>query len=62
MKIDEWKEAEMLTAQDVAAILGIPVSRGYTIIRDMNKELKAKGKLILRGRINRTYFEQKVLP
>ncbi len=62
MKIDEWKEAEMLTAADVASILNVPVSRGYTIIRAMNAELKSKGKLILRGRINRTYFEQKVLP
>lgn len=58
----EWKQAEMLTAKDVAEILDVPVSRGYTIIRTMNKELKDKGKLIIRGRINRIYFEQKILP
>ncbi len=62
MNLSEWKEAEMLTAKDVACILKVPVSRGYTIIREMNAELKGKGKLILRGRINRTYFEQKILP
>ncbi|EHO62148.1 hypothetical protein [Dialister succinatiphilus] len=58
----EWKQVEMLNAKDVATILNIPVSRAYTIIREMNKDLKAHGKLVLRGRVNRAYFESKVLP
>ncbi|WP_303052026.1 DNA-binding protein [uncultured Dialister sp.] len=62
MKNEEWKNAEMLNAKDVAEILNVPVSRGYTIIRQLNRELKAKGKLVLRGRINRAFFESKIMP
>lgn len=58
----EWKQVQMLDAKDVAMILNIPASRTYTIIREMNKELKAHNKLVLRGRVNRAYFESKVLP
>lgn len=50
----------MLTANDVADLLDIKVSRAYAIIREMNKELKAKNKLVLRGRVNRKYFESKI--
>lgn len=62
MKNEEWKNAEMLNAKDVAEILNVPVSRGYTIIRQLNRELKAKGKLVLRGRINCAFFESKIMP
>lgn len=62
MNLEEYKQVEMLTAEDVATILNIPKSRAYTIIREMNAELKKRGKLILRGRINRTYFMEKIIP
>lgn len=51
----------MLTAEDVAEILQVKPSRAYTIIRQMNTELAAMGKLVIRGRVNRRYFEQKFL-
>lgn len=35
-------------------------SRAYSIIRQMNTELAAMGKLVIRGRVNRRYFEQKI--
>jgi hypothetical protein len=50
----------MLTAEDVAEILQVKPSRAYTIIRQMNTELAAMGKLVIRGRVNRRYFEQKI--
>lgn len=50
----------MLTAADVAEILQIKPSRAYSIIRQMNAELTKKGKLVLRGRVNRRYFEEKI--
>ena len=61
-KIDfmENNEKIMLTAAEVAEILQIKESRAYSIIRQMNAELAAKGKLVLRGRVNRRYFEQKI--
>lgn len=49
-----------LNAQDVAQFMGISVPMAYKIIRRLNDELVAAGYLIVSGRINRTYFEQKV--
>lgn len=46
----------MLTAADVAQLLDVKQSHAYSIIRKMNAELKAQGKLVLRGRVNRQYF------
>ena len=43
----------MLTAADVAQLLDVKQSRAYSITRNMNAELKAQGKLVLRGRVNR---------
>lgn len=56
----ETNEKVMLTAVDVANILQIKQSRTYSIIRQMNAELAAQGNLVLRGRVNRRYFEQKI--
>ena len=52
----------MLTADDVAELLEIKRSRAYAIIRQLNPELKAQGKLVLRGRVNRQYFLEKLSP
>mgnify|MGYP000345807800 FL=1 len=60
--ITNLEKAEMLNAQEVAEILNVPVSRGYSVIRMLNKELKARGKLVLRGRVNKTYFYSKIMP
>ena len=56
----ETNEKLMLTAEDVAEILQVKPSRAYTIIRQMNTDLAAMGKLVIRGRVNRRYFEQKI--
>lgn len=50
----------MMTAEDVAKELAIKKSRAYAFIRSWNAELEARGKLVIRGRINRAYFEQKI--
>jgi hypothetical protein len=56
----EKDEKVLLTAYEVAEILDVRLSRAYTIIRVMNKEMAAKGKLTLRGRVNRKYLEEKL--
>ena len=56
----ENDEKLMLTAEDVAKILQVKESCAYRIIRQMNNELAAMGKLVIRGRVNRRYFEQKI--
>jgi hypothetical protein len=50
----------MITAKEIAELLQCSVSKGYAIINQCNEELKAMGKLTLRGKTNRRYFMQKV--
>ncbi|HAG13925.1 MAG TPA: DNA-binding protein [Ruminococcus sp.] len=45
-----------LTAPEVAKMLGISVAFAYKIMRDLNEELKAKGFIVVSGRVNRQYF------
>lgn len=54
------EEKQFLTAVDVAKILRTSEATAYRIIRDLNEELKKKGKIILPGKISRRYFEEKI--
>ena len=49
-----------LTASDVAACLGISVSKAYRIIRELNTELKDQGYLTMAGKVSSSYFFQKI--
>lgn len=49
-----------LNAADVAAYLGISVSKAYRIIRGMNAELKNQGYLTMAGKVSSSYFYQKI--
>ena len=49
-----------LTATDVAAYLGISVSKAYRIIREMNSELRENGYLTMAGKVSSSYFFQKI--
>lgn len=51
---------EMLDAKQVAQILNVKRSSAYIIIRKLNAELEKQGKIILRGKISRAYFESKL--
>ena len=48
-----------LDVNDVAEYMGISTSKAYKIIRSLNSELKAKGFVVVAGKINRVYFEEK---
>ena len=50
----------MMTAGEVAAALGCKIGMAYKLIRAWNAELAAQGKLTIRGKINRRYFERKL--
>ena len=54
------EERYMLNASEVAKLLGIKIGKAYAIIRELNAELKAMGKLTIRGRINKRYLERKL--
>lgn len=53
-------ERMMYTADDVATMLQISKSKAYQVIASLNKELKDLGKLTIRGKINKRYFEKKL--
>ncbi|MDO4764713.1 MAG: transcriptional regulator [Eubacteriales bacterium] len=46
---------------DIMQVLNIKEAKAYQIIRTLNKELKAKGKITVQGRVSRKYFEERVL-
>ncbi len=50
----------MMDAREVSAALGVTMGMAYKLIRQWNEELKAMGKLTIRGKINRKYFEMKL--
>lgn len=43
----------------VAELLGISKSKAYTIVRELNEELSAKGFITVAGRVSRKFFEEK---
>ncbi len=51
---------QVMTAKEVAEVLGIGESKSYQIIRQLNAELEAKGYITVRGRISRAYFNEKM--
>ena len=54
------EEKYLLTAADVSRLLGVKLDMAYKIIRECNAELKAMGKLVIRGRVNKKYLERKL--
>lgn len=53
-------EIQFYGVEDVMAILGIKQSKAYEIIRELNKELKSKGKITIAGKVHKKYFEERV--
>ncbi len=51
---------KFLTATDVAEILHISRSSAYRIIKRLNDELKAQGKITISGKISSRYFYENV--
>ena len=51
---------KFLKVDDVMQILGISKSAAYNIMRQLNNELKEKGYVVIRGKISRKYFEERL--
>lgn len=49
----------MYTVDDLKQILCIGDSKAYSIIRDLNAELEAKGYMTVRGRVPARYFNER---
>lgn len=54
------EEKYYLTAQEVAALVPCSLSLAYRLIREWNAKLQKQGKLTIRGRINRRFFEKQM--
>ena len=55
----DMEQGVFITAQEVAELLGISKSKAYTIVRELNEELSAKGFITVAGRVSRKFFEEK---
>ncbi len=54
------EKSKFVRADEVAEILQCSESHAYKIIKDLNDELKKKGKIVIAGRISRKYFEERL--
>lgn len=52
-------EKTFLNAKDISEILGVSDSLSYKIITQLNDELTQLGYLVVRGKVNRRYFEKR---
>ena len=52
----------MLTADEVAERLKIKKGSAYEVIRQMNKEQEALGRVVIRGRVRSDLFEVRYFP
>ena len=50
-----------MDVKEVMAETGIGRNKAYELIQKLNAELEAMGKITFKGRINRQFFEEKVL-
>ena len=51
---------EWVTIKEITTECGIGKSQAYTVMRRLNTELEAMGKITFRGRIPRRYYEERI--
>ena len=49
-----------MRADEGAKELGVSQAYAYKLIKELNREMKAKGYIVINGRLNREYFAEKV--
>lgn len=57
----DQSKTRMMRAEEVAEALQISVNMAYTVIRRCNQQLKNKGYMTFRGRVDRRFFEEQFL-
>ena len=50
---------QIVPVRDVMAVLAVSESKAYSIIKQLNRELAAKGYITVPGKVSRAYFEEK---
>ena len=53
-------ERQFIGAKEVAEILGVSEGKAYSVIRDLNKELKERGYITVTGKVSRVFFSERV--
>lgn len=46
------------TALDIKEMIGVSRGQAYKIIRELNEQLKAKGYIVIPGKISKKYFQE----
>lgn len=59
-KVVKGMNEKILEVGDVMQILGISRSAAYKLMRQINSELEKKGYIVIRGKVSRKYFEERI--
>ncbi|MBM0066746.1 ICEBs1 excisionase [Alkalicoccobacillus gibsonii] len=51
--------SEFLTPKDVQEILHVKEAKAYEVIRQLNRELKQEGYMVIRGKVSKSKFEER---
>lgn len=54
------QEKMYMDVDDVCAILGVSKAYAYNLMREYNKELKAKGYIVVAGKISTKFLAEKI--
>ena len=49
-------EPQFYTAEDIMQVLQVKKTKAYSIINDLNNELKEQGYMTIKGKVPATYF------
>lgn len=52
---------DFLTPSDIQDILKVKPSKAYSIIRELNNEMKKDGYKVIRGKVNKKKFEERYI-
>lgn len=59
-KVVKGMNEKFLEVGDVMQILGISRSAAYKLMRQINSELEKKGYIVIREKVSRKYFEDRI--
>ena len=51
---------KLLNVEEVADICKVSKSKAYSIMKTVNDEMKKKGYIVIRGRVNSTYLMERL--
>lgn len=54
------EKSKFVRVEELAQLLDVSVPHAYRIMRQLNKELEAKGMIVNAGRLSRKYLEERM--